>query len=118
MLSGGTQLAQFCGICFALPSIPLSPERWPLHLLSPLPRDPWSSAVSLGSQKHLRSSCFIVMHPGVPATLGIMEPGPRELCAFVSGAAARVLRTLQSRGTRPPKRRLNHRRFLHNQICR
>ncbi|KAM5133498.1 uncharacterized protein C19orf85 homolog [Callospermophilus lateralis] len=58
------------------------------------------------------------MHPGVPAALGLSEPGPRELCAFVSGAAAHMLRALQPRGTRPSKRRPNHRRFLHNQICR
>ncbi|XP_048647636.1 uncharacterized protein C19orf85 homolog [Marmota marmota marmota] len=58
------------------------------------------------------------MHPGVPAALGLSEPGPRELCAFVSGAAAHMLRALQPRRTRPPKRRPNHRRFLHNQICR
>nr|XP_031315024.1 uncharacterized protein C19orf85-like [Camelus dromedarius] len=58
------------------------------------------------------------MHPGAPAAPGISEPGPRELCAFVSGAAAHILRTLHPRRTRPPKRRPNHRRFLHNQICR
>nr|XP_044989263.1 uncharacterized protein C19orf85 homolog [Jaculus jaculus] len=58
------------------------------------------------------------MHPGAPATPGVPEPGPRELCAFVSGAAAHMLRALQPRRTRPPKRRPNHRRFLHNQICR
>ncbi|KAL0609996.1 hypothetical protein AAY473_019757 [Plecturocebus cupreus] len=58
------------------------------------------------------------MHPGVPEGPGVSEPGPRELCAFVSGAAAHMLRALQPRRTRPPKRRPNHRRFLHNQICR
>ncbi|XP_064150348.1 uncharacterized protein C19orf85 homolog [Loxodonta africana] len=58
------------------------------------------------------------MHPGAPAGPGVSEPGPRELCAFVSGAAAHMLRALQPRRTRPPKRRPNHRRFLHNQICR
>uniref|UniRef100_A0A8D2DRX1 Chromosome 19 open reading frame 85 n=1 Tax=Sciurus vulgaris TaxID=55149 RepID=A0A8D2DRX1_SCIVU len=58
------------------------------------------------------------MHPGVPAALRVSEPSPRELCAFVSGAAAHMLRALQPRRTRPPKRRPNHRRFLHNQICR
>uniref|UniRef100_A0A8C0DGI3 Chromosome 19 open reading frame 85 n=1 Tax=Balaenoptera musculus TaxID=9771 RepID=A0A8C0DGI3_BALMU len=58
------------------------------------------------------------MHPGAPAAPGISEPGPRELCAFVTGAAAYVLRTLNPRRPRPPKRRPNHRRFLHNQICR
>uniref|UniRef100_A0A8D1XN48 Uncharacterized protein n=2 Tax=Sus scrofa TaxID=9823 RepID=A0A8D1XN48_PIG len=58
------------------------------------------------------------MHPGAPAAPGISEPGPLELCAFVSGAAAHMLRTLHPRRTRPPKRRPNHRRFLHNQICR
>uniref|UniRef100_A0A8C4FGM7 Chromosome 19 open reading frame 85 n=1 Tax=Catagonus wagneri TaxID=51154 RepID=A0A8C4FGM7_9CETA len=58
------------------------------------------------------------MHPGAPAAPGISEPGPRELCAFVSGVAAHMLRTLHPPRTRPPKRRPNHRRFLHNQICR
>ncbi|XP_035305301.1 uncharacterized protein C19orf85-like isoform X2 [Cricetulus griseus] len=58
------------------------------------------------------------MHPGFPAAPGVSEPGPRELCAFVSGASAHMLRALQPRRTRPPKRRPNHRRFLHNQICR
>ncbi|XP_058387002.1 uncharacterized protein C19orf85 homolog [Diceros bicornis minor] len=58
------------------------------------------------------------MHPGAPAAPGISEPGPQELCAFVSGAAAHMLRALHPRRTRPPKRRPNHRRFLHNQICR
>ena len=58
------------------------------------------------------------MHPGAPAGPGISESGPRELCAFVSGAAAHVLRALHPRRARPHKRRPNHRRFLHNQICR
>ncbi|XP_057566911.1 uncharacterized protein C19orf85 homolog [Hippopotamus amphibius kiboko] len=58
------------------------------------------------------------MHPGAPAAPGVSEPGPRELCAFVSGAAAHVLRTLHPRRNKAPRRRPNHRRFLHNQICR
>ncbi|XP_045059838.2 uncharacterized protein C19orf85 homolog [Desmodus rotundus] len=58
------------------------------------------------------------MHPGAPTAPAISEPSPRELCAFVSGAAAHMLRALHPRRTRPPKRRPNHRRFLHNQICR
>ncbi|XP_036162443.1 uncharacterized protein C19orf85-like [Myotis myotis] len=58
------------------------------------------------------------MHPGAPTAPGVSEPSPRELCAFVSGAAAHMLRALHPRRTRPPKRRPNHRRFLHNQICR
>ncbi|XP_044615787.1 uncharacterized protein C19orf85 homolog [Equus asinus] len=58
------------------------------------------------------------MHPGAPAAPGISEPGPQELCAFMRGAAAHMLRALHPRRTRPPKRRPNHRRFLHNQICR
>ncbi|XP_037675238.1 uncharacterized protein C19orf85-like [Choloepus didactylus] len=58
------------------------------------------------------------MHPGVPAAPGVSEPGPRELCAFVSGAAAHMLRALRPPRRRPPKRRPNHRRFLHNQLCR
>ncbi|XP_063109401.1 uncharacterized protein LOC100735534 isoform X2 [Cavia porcellus] len=58
------------------------------------------------------------MHPGAPAGPGVSEPGPLELCAFVSGAAAHMLRALQPRRSRTSKRRPNHRRFLHNQICR
>ncbi|KAM5209095.1 uncharacterized protein C19orf85 homolog isoform 1-T5 [Hipposideros larvatus] len=58
------------------------------------------------------------MHPGAPAAPGVSEPSPRELCAFVSGAAAHMLRALHPRRTRPTKRKPNHRRFLHNQICR
>uniref|UniRef100_A0A8C6H5N5 Predicted gene, 36210 n=1 Tax=Mus spicilegus TaxID=10103 RepID=A0A8C6H5N5_MUSSI len=58
------------------------------------------------------------MHPGSPAAPGVSELGPRELCAFVSGASAHMLRALQPRRIRPSKRRPNHRRFLHNQICR
>ncbi|XP_028929779.1 uncharacterized protein C19orf85 homolog [Ornithorhynchus anatinus] len=59
------------------------------------------------------------MHPGAPLFRGDPQRGGRDLCAFVSGEAARVLKTLQRpRRTQPPKRRPNHRRFLHNQICR
>ncbi|XP_042539138.1 uncharacterized protein C19orf85 homolog [Dipodomys spectabilis] len=58
------------------------------------------------------------MHPGTPTAPRVPEPGPRELCAFVSGAAVHMLRALRPRRPRPPKRRPNHRRFLHNQICR
>uniref|UniRef100_A0A452VK87 Chromosome 19 open reading frame 85 n=1 Tax=Ursus maritimus TaxID=29073 RepID=A0A452VK87_URSMA len=58
------------------------------------------------------------MHPGAPTASAVSEPSPRELCAFVSGAASHMLRALHPRRTRPPKRRPNHRRFLHNQICR
>ncbi|XP_069856443.1 uncharacterized protein C19orf85 homolog [Dipodomys merriami] len=58
------------------------------------------------------------MHPGTPTAPGVPEPGPLELCAFVSGAAVHMLRALRPRRPRPPKRRPNHRRFLHNQICR
>ncbi|KAK1329688.1 hypothetical protein QTO34_009870 [Cnephaeus nilssonii] len=58
------------------------------------------------------------MHPGAPAAPGVSEPSPRELCAFVSRATTHMLRALHPRRTRPPKRRPNHRQFLHNQICR
>ncbi|XP_048185489.1 uncharacterized protein C19orf85 homolog [Perognathus longimembris pacificus] len=61
---------------------------------------------------------LLIMHPGAPAAPRVSEPGPRELCAFVSGAAVHMLRALRPRRPRPPKRRPNHRRFLHNQICR
>ncbi|XP_025704896.2 uncharacterized protein C19orf85 homolog [Callorhinus ursinus] len=58
------------------------------------------------------------MHPGTPTASAVSEPSPRELCAFVSGATTHMLRALHPRRTRTPKRRPNHRRFLHNQICR
>ncbi|XP_068953394.1 uncharacterized protein C19orf85 homolog [Petaurus breviceps papuanus] len=58
------------------------------------------------------------MHPGTPATSQLPELAPQELCAFVSGVAARILRTLQPRKARPPRRKPNHRRFLYNQLCR
>ncbi|XP_038607924.1 uncharacterized protein C19orf85 homolog [Tachyglossus aculeatus] len=59
------------------------------------------------------------MHPGVPLLRGDPLHGGRDLCAFVDGEAARVLKTLQGpRKMQPPKRRPNHRRFLYNQICR
>uniref|UniRef100_A0A5F8GM10 Uncharacterized protein n=1 Tax=Monodelphis domestica TaxID=13616 RepID=A0A5F8GM10_MONDO len=58
------------------------------------------------------------MHPGTPATAGLPEPEPQELCAFMSGVAARILRTLQPRKARAPRRKPNHRRFLYNQLCR
>ncbi|KAM9224732.1 LOW QUALITY PROTEIN: uncharacterized protein C19orf85 homolog [Dugong dugon] len=58
------------------------------------------------------------MQPGDPAAPGVFEAGPRKLCAFVSGAATHMLRSLQPRRTRPPKSKPNHRRFLHNHICR
>ncbi|XP_037371512.1 uncharacterized protein C19orf85 homolog [Talpa occidentalis] len=58
------------------------------------------------------------MHPGAPAAPRARDPSPGELCAFVSGAAARVLHALQPRRGRHPRRRPNHRRFLHNQLCR
>lgn len=44
------------------------------------------------------------MHPGAPTAPAVSEPSPRELCAFVSGAAARMLRTLHPRRTRPPQK--------------
>uniref|UniRef100_A0ACB8EW24 Uncharacterized protein n=1 Tax=Sphaerodactylus townsendi TaxID=933632 RepID=A0ACB8EW24_9SAUR len=43
----------------------------------------------------------------------------RDLCSFVATAASHILRTLQRpRKSRPSKRKVNHRRFLQNQICR
>ncbi|XP_072463747.1 uncharacterized protein C19orf85 homolog [Notamacropus eugenii] len=58
------------------------------------------------------------MHPGTPATSGLPEPAPQELCAFMSGVADRILRTLQPRKARVTRRKPNHRRFLYKQLCR
>ncbi|KAF6375995.1 hypothetical protein mRhiFer1_001766 [Rhinolophus ferrumequinum] len=58
------------------------------------------------------------MHPGAPAAPGVSEPSPRELCAFRKWGGCPRAAPLHPRRTRPPKRKPNHRRFLHNQICR
>ncbi|XP_060110963.1 uncharacterized protein C19orf85 homolog [Heteronotia binoei] len=53
-----------------------------------------------------------------PQPLATYERG-RDLCTFVATAASHILRTLQRpRKSRPSKRKVNHRRFLQNQICR
>uniref|UniRef100_A0A8D2KUB0 Uncharacterized protein n=1 Tax=Varanus komodoensis TaxID=61221 RepID=A0A8D2KUB0_VARKO len=53
-----------------------------------------------------------------PRTLPTRECG-HDLCAFVSTAASHIMRTLQRPcRSRPSKRKVNHRRFLQNQICR
>ncbi|KAL8176667.1 UNVERIFIED_CONTAM: hypothetical protein K2H54_037402 [Gekko kuhli] len=53
-----------------------------------------------------------------PQPLATYERG-RDLCTFVATAASHVLRTLQRpRKSRPSKRKVNHRRFLQNQVCR
>ncbi|XP_051846041.1 uncharacterized protein C19orf85 homolog [Antechinus flavipes] len=51
------------------------------------------------------------MHPGTPAASWLPEPAPQELCAFMSGVAAQILKTLQPRKTRPPRRKSTPRRF-------
>ncbi|XP_054639193.1 uncharacterized protein LOC129185769 [Dunckerocampus dactyliophorus] len=63
------------------------------------------------------------MRPSIPVTT---EPGRqrgvpwgRDLYTFVTSAAGHMMRTLQKpRKNRPSKRRVNHRRFLHNMIQR
>lgn len=43
----------------------------------------------------------------------------RDLFTFVTVASSHIMRTLQKpKKSRPAKRKVNHRRFLHNQICR
>ncbi|KAJ1131150.1 hypothetical protein NDU88_009493 [Pleurodeles waltl] len=43
----------------------------------------------------------------------------RDLFTFVTVASSHIMRTLQKpRKSRPTKRKVNHRRFLQNQICR
>ncbi|KAM9034825.1 uncharacterized protein C19orf85 homolog [Sarcophilus harrisii] len=51
------------------------------------------------------------MHPGTPAASWLPEPGPQELCTFVSAVAAQVLQTLQPRKPRPPRRKSAPRRL-------
>ncbi|KAL4616678.1 hypothetical protein GN956_G21618 [Arapaima gigas] len=46
-------------------------------------------------------------------------PWGRDLFTFVTSAAGHMMRTLQRpRKSRPSKRQVNHRRFLHNMIHR
>ncbi|XP_042329726.1 uncharacterized protein C19orf85 homolog [Sceloporus undulatus] len=53
-----------------------------------------------------------------PRPLATYERG-RDLCTFVSTAATHVMRTLQRPcRSKPRKRKVNHRRFLQNQIFR
>ncbi|KAM9299381.1 uncharacterized protein C19orf85 homolog [Gastrophryne carolinensis] len=50
--------------------------------------------------------------------LGYYECG-RDLFTFVTVASSHIMRTLQKpKKSRPTKRKVNHRRFLQNQICR
>ncbi|KAM8927724.1 uncharacterized protein C19orf85 homolog [Pelodytes ibericus] len=50
--------------------------------------------------------------------LGCCEHG-RDLFTFITVASSYIMRTLQRpKKSRPTKRKVNHRRFLHNQICR
>ncbi|XP_075046088.1 uncharacterized protein C19orf85 homolog [Mixophyes fleayi] len=50
--------------------------------------------------------------------LGYYECG-RDLFTFVTVASSHIMRTLQRpKKSRPTKRKVNHRRFLQNQICR
>ncbi|XP_074163368.1 uncharacterized protein C19orf85 homolog [Sminthopsis crassicaudata] len=51
------------------------------------------------------------MHPGTPAASWLPEPAPQELCTFMSGVAAQILKTLQPRKTRPPRRKSTPRRL-------
>ncbi|XP_013860125.1 uncharacterized protein c16h19orf85 isoform X2 [Austrofundulus limnaeus] len=59
-------------------------------------------------------------------SLSVLEPGlergvpwGRDLYTFVTSAAGHMMRTLQKpRKSRPSKRQVNHRRFLHNMIQR
>ncbi|XP_067388875.1 uncharacterized protein C19orf85 homolog [Emydura macquarii macquarii] len=53
-----------------------------------------------------------------PQQAGLYERG-RDLFTFLTVASSHIMRTLQRpRRSRPGKRRVNHRRFLHNQISR
>lgn len=66
---------------------------------------------------HNRSAPFalnLYSHP----ELGYYEGG-RDLFTFVTVASSHIMRTLQRpKKSRPTKRKVNHRRFLQNQICR
>ncbi|XP_033024267.1 uncharacterized protein C19orf85-like [Lacerta agilis] len=64
--------------------------------------------------------------PATSLSLSVAPPRPltsfergRDLCTFVSTAASHVMRTLQRPLQEPAQqRKVNHRRFLQNQICR
>ncbi|XP_075771594.1 uncharacterized protein C19orf85 homolog [Pelodiscus sinensis] len=64
------------------------------------------------------------MQRGGRLSLSFLPPSPlcecgRDLFTFVTAASSHIMRTLQRpRKSRPGKRRVNHRRFLHNQISR
>ncbi|KAJ8354874.1 hypothetical protein SKAU_G00224410 [Synaphobranchus kaupii] len=61
----------------------------------------------------MRPSSSLIYEPG--AERGI--PRGRDLFTFVTSAASHMMRTLQRpRKSRPSKRQVNHRRFLHNMI--
>ncbi|XP_072281379.1 uncharacterized protein C19orf85 homolog [Pyxicephalus adspersus] len=70
---------------------------------------------------------LIIMHHRSPQFAFNLYPRPemgyyecgRDLFTFVTVASSHIMRTLQRpKKSRPTKRKVNHRRFLQNQICR
>ncbi|XP_014903737.1 uncharacterized protein c16h19orf85 isoform X1 [Poecilia latipinna] len=63
----------------------------------------------------MRPSFSVSLEPGLERGV----PWGRDLFTFVTSAAGHMMRTLQKpRKSRPSKRQVNHRRFLHNMIQR
>lgn len=63
----------------------------------------------------MRPSISVTLEPGLERGV----PWGRDLYTFVTSAAGHMMRTLQKpRKSRPSKRQVNHRRFLHNMIQR
>ncbi|MEQ2305790.1 hypothetical protein AMECASPLE_001608 [Ameca splendens] len=63
----------------------------------------------------MRPSFSVSLEPGLERGI----PWGRDLFTFVTSAAGHMMRTLQKpRKSRPSKRQVNHRRFLHNMIQR
>uniref|UniRef100_A0A8C5E835 Uncharacterized protein n=1 Tax=Gouania willdenowi TaxID=441366 RepID=A0A8C5E835_GOUWI len=61
----------------------------------------------------MRPPFSVSLEPGLDRGV----PWGRDLFTFVTSAASHMMRTLQKpRKTRPSKRQVNHRRFLHNMI--
>uniref|UniRef100_A0A3Q2R2P5 Uncharacterized LOC110368719 n=1 Tax=Fundulus heteroclitus TaxID=8078 RepID=A0A3Q2R2P5_FUNHE len=63
----------------------------------------------------MRPSFSVSLEPGLERGV----PWGRDLFTFVTSAAGHMMRTLEKpRKSRPSKRQVNHRRFLHNMIQR
>lgn len=110
------------GGCGALLTVPVIPHcnSSSKHPQSCLGKDLDCCLPSLPAKQNMpRNSYLHAVHfLSPPQSLSTYDRG-QDLCTFVSTAASHVMRTLQKpRRSRPSKRKVNHRRFLQNQICR